>query len=144
MSTNSCIILKLRREDIGKVKEFNRKQLPMKLSTWRSTWYDERSRLKCKPVELKGGYIGIYVHWDGSTLGEVLNRNFKDYDSVLNLLLGGSCSYIVDDSVRYYANRKGEFWAYISPYFADSVQEMLNGHGEECNYLFNGNCWNRL
>lgn len=122
MSTRSCIILKVRKEDIGKVMKFDYSKLPIPLSSWQDkdrdgkVWRDETGKNLCQPVEIDNLYIGIYCHWDGypSGVGAELKESFKDYDSVLNLIIGGACSSI-DGSVRHYANRKKEKWAYLKP-----------------------------
>jgi len=123
MGTRSCIILKVRKEDIGKVLKFDSKKLPVKLASWidkdseGKVWSDERGKNLCQPVEINSNYIAIYCHWDGypSGVGASLLNSFHTYDEVLNLILGGSCSHIADGDIRHYANRKGEKWDYIAP-----------------------------
>lgn len=123
MGTRSCIIVKVRKEDIGKIKKFDKKLLPVSLDKWESkdsdgeVYMSEIGRSLCKPVAINSPYIAIYCHWDGypSGVGAALEKNFNTYESALNLILGGSCSFIESDKVRHYANRKGEKWGYILP-----------------------------
>jgi hypothetical protein len=125
MSTRSCIILKVRKEDIGKLKlKFDVSKLPVPLDKWE---YNESGKNLCRPVPINNQYIGIYCHWDGypSGVGAALKNHFKDYDSVLNLILGGSCSAI-DDSVKHYANRVGEEWRYLAPKQGSSQKDLVS------------------
>lgn len=146
MSTRSCIILKLRKEDIGKKMKFQEGLLPVPLDKWQdkdregNVWRDETGKNLCKPVEINNQYIGIYCHWDGypEGVGADLKRHFKDYYSVLNLILGGSCSAI-GSNVRHYANRQGEKWEDITPkqgkYQKDLV-DLFNHSWCDYAYLF--------
>ncbi len=123
MSTRSFIIVKVRKEDIGKVMKFNENLLPKPLDKWQdkdregNVWRDETGKDLCKPVEIDNQFIGIYCHWDGypEGVGSELATFFKDYNSVLNLILGGSCSSIDGGVVRHYANRQQEKWEYLVP-----------------------------
>ena len=132
MSTRSCIILKVRKEDIGKVMKFNEGLLPKPLDKWQEkdhegkVWRDETEQDKCQPVEIGNQFIGIYCHWDGypDGVGSELVEHFKDYNSILNLILGGSCSSINGGVVRHYANRQGEEWEYLVPSQGKSQTEL--------------------
>lgn len=123
MSTNSCVIIKVRREDVGKKAKFNEKVLSVTLNEWVDkdsngrVYSNQIGKDKTSPVEIKDQYIGIYCHWDGypENVGEALKEKFTDYDSVLNLILGGDCSYIESNRMRHYANRMGEKWEYLKP-----------------------------
>lgn len=132
MSTRSNVIIKVKPEDIGKVIKFDAKKLPVRLESW----YGEKARTKCRPVTLKKQYVGIYCHWDGFPfgVGKALLENFTDYDSVLNLVAGGSCSSIDKDSVRHYANRNGEKWGFIKPIQSDEIE--VCGGWTEYAYIF--------
>lgn len=147
MSTRSCIILKVRKEDIGKVMKFQAKALPIKLGQWvdkdsdGNPWRNETTNSKCKPVEINSDYIGIYCHWDGypSGVGATLLNGFHTYDEVLNLILGGSCSHIEQNDIRHYANRQGEQWEYIKPVqraTKKGLVELFSGAWVEYAYLF--------
>ena len=139
MSTRSCIILKVRKEDLGKVKKFNEKLLPITLKTWKEEWCDESSKEKSEEVTLKKEYIGIYCHWDGypSGVGAVLKEKFTDYDSILNLIVGGYCSSVWYDGIKHYANRKRMKWGDIKPNQGDTQKKVLNNYSWiEYAYLF--------
>ena len=133
MSTRSFIIVKVRKEDIGKTMKFNEGLLPKPLDNWQEkdregkVWRDETGQNLCQPVEIKDQFIGVYCHWDGypdGGVGDELKTHFKDYNSVLNLILGGSCSAINDGVVRHYANRQGEEWKYLVPSQGKSQTEL--------------------
>ena len=138
MSTRSFIILKVRKEDIGKVMKFNEGLLPKPLDKWQDkdhegkVWRDETGQDKCQPVEIGDQFIGVYCHWDGypSGVGAELKTFFKDYNSVLNLILGGSCSAIDGGVVRHYANRQGEEWKYLVPSQGKSRAELAKIGGQ--------------
>ena len=123
MATRSFIIIKVRKEDIGKEFKFNESLLPVPLDKWQeknldgTIWRDESGEDMCQPVVINDQYIGIYCHWDGypSGVGAELKKHFKDYASVLNLIVGGSCSSITNGRVRHYANRQKEEWKYLVP-----------------------------
>ena len=133
MGTRSCIIVKVRKEDIGKEIKFNEQPLPAPLDKWESkdlngkVWRDETGRDLCQPVGINSQYIGIYCHWDGypSGIGYELKTYFKDYNSVLNLIIGGSCSSIGNGVVRHYANRQGEKWEYLLPKQGKTLKEVV-------------------
>ncbi len=132
MSTRSCIIVKVRKEDIGKEIKFDKQSLPVPLDNWESkdidgkVWRDETGRNLCLPVKIDSQYIGIYCHWDGypSGVGVDLKEHFKDYKSALNLVIGGSCSAL-GSKVRHYANRQGERWQYLKPKQGKTLKELV-------------------
>ena len=133
MSTRSFIIVKVRKEDIGKTMKFNEGLLPKPLDKWQEkdregkVWHDETGQNLCQPVEIKDQFIGVYCHWDGypdGGVGDELKTHFKDYNSVLNLILGGSCSTINNGVVRHYANRQQEKWNYLVPSQGKSQTEL--------------------
>ena len=138
MSTRSFIILKVRKEDIGKVMKFNEGLLPKPLDKWQDkdhegkVWRDETGKNLCQPVEVKDQFIGVYCHWDGYPygVGSELVEHFKDYNSILNLILGGSCSSINGGVVRHYANRQQEKWNYLVPSQGKSRAELARIGGQ--------------
>ena len=85
MSTRSVIIVKVRKEDIGKVMKFNEGLLPKPLGKWQDkdhegkVWRDETGKDLCKPVEIGDQFIGIYCHWDGypSHNGAILLHHYQ-------------------------------------------------------------------
>ena len=123
MSTPSRIIIKVRKEDIGRKIKFDPKKLPLPLGDWiyryddGKVWRDESAKEKSKEFTLKGEYIGIYCHWDGypDSVGATLKESFNDYETALNLLAGGWCSGIACEEVNHYANRKWHKWSEIKP-----------------------------
>lgn len=133
MSTRSAIILKVRKEDLGKKVKFDKKKLPIPLNNWKEKYGDESAKEKSKEITLLHDYIGIYCHWDGELdgVGTVLKEYFTDYDSILNLIAGGDCSSIWYDGVKHYANRKGEEWKYIKPKQGFTSESVANSIGHD-------------
>lgn len=139
MSTRSCIILKVRKEDMGKILGFRKTALPVPLEGWN---YRDGKDI-CKPVKIDKEFIGIYCHWDGypEGVGAVLKNKFTDYKQVLNLVLGGDCSCIENERVIHYANREGEEWNDIHPRQDDTAAKVADIFGwvdTEYAYLFDG------
>jgi len=127
MSTRCAIIIKVKDEDLGKIKKFDKDKLPkgVKLSEW-NCYGDEIGDETSKGVKLTKPYIGIYCHSDGylDGVGKVLKEVFNDYEAALNLVVGGFCSVVWYDEVRHYANRKCEEWGYIKPIKGDTPIEV--------------------
>ena len=140
MSTHSAIILKVKESDKGKTFKFDETKLPTKLIGWDD--YGEKDEDKCRNVTLSGDYIGVYCHWDGypSGVGEALKNNFKTYEDVLNLIVGGFCSSVEDKGVKHYANRKGEKWDWIKP-IQGSISHLSINLDFEYLYVFENNSW---
>ena len=148
MSTNSAVILKVRKCDIGKMVKFNEEKLPIRLDKWEykdndgKVWRKETGENICRRLKLTKPYIAIYCHWDGDYVGKALRKSFKDYNSILNLIAGGFCSYIESNEVRHYGNREDEKWDWIKPIQKDSVEEILKAiSSAEYAYLFDENEW---
>ena len=144
MSTRSAIIIKVKREDIGKVVKFDKAKLPTKLSEW--TCYSEKEVGKeiSEEVTLDKPYIGVYCHSDGyfDGVGKVLKELYTDYDKVLNLIVGGDCSVVWYDETRHYANRNGEDWDWIKPTKGDTANEVADNIGHNgYAYLFDDGEW---
>jgi len=146
MSTPSRIILKVCKEDVGRKIKFDSTKLPIPLKEWIETdedgkvCFDQRGKDLCRAVTLKGEYIGIYCHWDGDDVGETLKKHFNDYETALNLLVGGFCSGIASGHVTHYANRKTDKWCNIKPIQGsfNKVYETIYG---QYNYLFEDGVW---
>lgn len=146
MSTRSVIIVKVRKEDIGKEMKFNEALLPVPLDNWDcidpttgEVWRKEGGANLCKVVVPNYQYLAVYCHWDGypSGVGAVLKEKFLDYHSALNLVIGGACSALDSKYVRHYANRDGEKWDYIKPTQGKTQREVLKPFGwSEYAYLF--------
>lgn len=143
MSTKACIIIKISDEDKGQTKKFDASKLPVKLKEW-NEWGDEVDIEKSKPIKLGDDFMGIYVHWDGDNVINALNEKFNNYDSALNLVLGGFCSFIEYGGVRHYANRKGEEWKYIKPIKGRCIGTIIHKIGQPYNWYFNGEKWIEL
>jgi len=148
MSTHSKIIMKVPKEYKGMIVKFNKSLLPLELKEWYEkddngkVWLDQRGGEQSEYVELKGDYIGIYCHWDGDSIGEVLKKLFTDKKAVLNLIVGGFCSSVWYDGVRHYANRDcSTLWSEIKPIQGSrkKVEESIDGVYE---YLF-VNTWTK-
>ena len=144
MSTRSCIIVKVRKEDIGKEMKFNEAMLPAPLDKWESrdtdgnVWRCELGKDLCKPVVINEQYIAVYCHWDGypEGVGADLKAHFNDYHSALNLVIGGSIS-ATGKHVRHYANREGEKWDYLKPTQGKTQRAVLSHFTwSEYAYLF--------
>ena len=151
MGTRSCVIVKVRKEDIGSTIRFARVSLPVQLQEWidrnsdGEVWRDESGKERSQPVELKETYIAIYCHWDGypSGVGKALKEKFNDYDYALNLVSGGFCSVIDErDGVRHYANRgkRGQIiyekWNEVAPIQGKTQAEVISQIDCQYAYLF--------
>ena len=119
MSTRSFIMVKARKEDIGKLVKFSENDLydlGVEQSDW-SNYCEDTIKDLSEETKIDGKYFGIYCHNDGylDGVGEALKEKFNSYEKALNLISGGSCSVVLSDHVRRYANRSGEKWQYIHP-----------------------------
>lgn len=116
MGTNSCIIVKISKEDkeCGNAK-FTRVLLPKGVKILR--WDDQTIRRFNEKVALDGDYISIYCHWDGypSGVGEALFNHYNNYVASRNLVCLGDLSSLYRDGVRPYCNRSIEKWEHIKP-----------------------------
>lgn len=141
MSTNSCIIVKVRKGDIGTKKSFNTNTLgEVEEAKWSDGPYSEDCKDRARPVKIGSDYIAIYCHWDGfpSSVGAALKNGFNSYEKALNLVLGGSCSYIESDKVLRYSTRKEltTTWASIKPTQAKDVNRLLERYCVPYSYLY--------
>ena len=106
MGTTSMIWLKVNEEDFGKVMTADITKLPNPVVD---------INYPCEPVKIHGNpggntlYLGIYCNFDGYTsrVGKELKTKFTTYEQVLNLILLGECSYIIDE-IRTYHNWRNE------------------------------------
>ena len=96
MSTRSNIYLKLKPETLGTTIKFDATKLPEPEG-------DREFPIKDVVVPQDAKYMRIYHHWDGyvTGVGDTLNRYFKDYDTILNLLAMGDMSSINDRITSY-------------------------------------------
>lgn len=114
MSTRSTIWLKVKEEDYGKVLTADITKLPSLMENFN---YD------CVPVKIhdcpaNGLWLGIYCHFDGDPdgVGAELKKKFTTYEQVLNLILLGQCSYIIDGICAYHNWRNEPVHIYESQF----------------------------
>ena len=139
MSTNANIIVKVKKSDIGLVALYDAKKLDVPESHWDDLFNGIEEK-----VNIDNEYIATYCHWDGyiAGVGYALKEHFKTYEKALNLVLGGSCSYIDDDGkIMRFATRKGEKWDILQPKQSDNPISLAK---QEFNYLFEDGSWKWL
>jgi hypothetical protein len=135
MSTNSTIVLKLKPEDVGRIKKCDLNKLPVR--TKKLFRHDILPNKDILNSVLRGiklpKFLEIYHHWDGypDSLGAYLVRNYDTYDKVLNLLLVGDVSTIIDGVVPYNGFNNDPFkgwerklWDENKPTKADELPEQ--------------------
>ena len=132
MATRSNICLILNKEDIGKVVKFNATKLLKDVTC------DNKFLNLVEEVTLEKPVLEIYHHWDGypENLGKTLLEQYNDYDTILNLLLGGDASTINNNSVCQYCAWRGEDWEYVKPKQLDKP-----AFNEEYLYKFENGVW---
>jgi hypothetical protein len=125
MSTRSNICLVLNKEDIGKVMKFDEAKLPKDVTC------DDEFLDMVEEVRLEKPILEIFHHWDGypECLGKTLLKQYNDYNTILNLLLGGDAISINGDNVCQYRAATGEDWKSAKPKQFD--KPLLNW-----NYLY--------
>lgn len=142
MSTNSNIIVKVKKDDINCLMLFDAKRLDAPEEYW-GKGVSNKNGIE-QAVDITKDYIGIYCHWDGylDGVGNALKEHFNTYEKALNLVLGGCCSSIGDDgNITRYATRGGEKWDYIKPKQSDNPISLAK---QEFNYLFEDGKWKWL
>ena len=101
MATRSMIWVKIRPEDFGKTMMADTDKLPMLNFNYPCEEYTIPT-----PKEDDHGnlWLGIYCHWDGypDGVGAELKENYSTYEDILNLILLGDCSCIVEDVISYH------------------------------------------
>ena len=135
MSTRSNIYLKLKDESKGQTIQFDFSKLPTAHGE-----QHEKLEFPIKDVKIPqdAEYIGVYHHWDGypENLGKTLLEQYNDYDTILNLLLGGDASTINNNNVCQYCAWRGEDWEYVKPKQLDKP-----AFNEEYLYKFENGVW---
>lgn len=89
-------------------------------------------------VTLEKPILEIYHHWDGypEGLGKTLLKQYNDYNTILNLLLGGDASSINGDNICQDRAATGEDWRSVKPKQLD--KPVLN---EYYLYKFENGVW---
>lgn len=132
MSTSAHIFIRLNDSDIGKVMKQDLNRLGIDMN-----FVKEMPR----SVEMTKRYMGIRCHWDcyPDGVGKVLLSEFNDKDKIINLLLGGDASSLIDGIYQYATfNEEGkEPWGYNKPKFYDAIPDPT----EDFLYLFQDNVW---
>ena len=104
---------------------------------------EKEKNLEVMPyIELKKQYLAIYCHFDGypEGVGKALLSNFRNYKTILNLILGGELSYITEKTVLHYTAWRRETG--VEPKQYDNIDELHDsGYEMEFNYLFKGRKW---
>lgn len=131
MSTRSSILIQIPDEYIGKT--FKYQKVPFEV-----TW-DLDTDLTESVTFIKL-FAGIYCHHDGypDGVGKELIEHYNTFESAFNLILGGDCSSIVGDYVRY-ATQKSEDWKHIQPHQFDKIQKVSSD--SQYVYVFKNNRW---
>lgn len=134
MATRGKIILKINETDKGKKLHFSLDKLPSDC-VCANKFID-----KVGDVTLNKNYIAIYNHFDSyiSEVGKTLLTMFNDYDSILNLLLGGDTSTIADGHIFQYCACYGDDWEDTEPIQEDVLEHIPK---EDFNYVFKDNEW---
>lgn len=133
MATRSCIIVKVRENEIGTTQKYSDEKSKAPASSWGGSGIN-----KCEDVKIEKPYIGVYCHWDGypSGVGASLKSFADTYERALNIVLGGSISSVSEDSFTHYANRDGEIWSHIAPIQGDTAIDVNAKVDEDYCYLF--------
>lgn len=124
MSTRCSILVEIPENLIGQTIKYQRQDNEL-------NW--DKNIDKTEPVKITKKYLGTYCHHDGYPNGvgsELVNR-YDNFNSTLNLVLGGDCSSIVKDLVRY-ATRECEDWKWIQPKQLDTIKTV----SEDSEYLY--------
>lgn len=131
MSTRSSILIEIPDDLIGQTLKYQRQDNEL-------NW--DKDIDKTEPVEITKKYLGIYCHHDGypNGVGKELVDRYDNFNVVLNLILGGDCSSIVKNLVRY-ATRESEQWKYIHPHPLDIIKKV-SGDSEYL-YIFKDSKW---
>ena len=148
MGTTSMIWLKVRKEDYGRVMTADVSQLPNPLI---DTYYDiEEVKI---PDNVEDLYMGVYCNYDGyhDGVGLELAKKFKTYEQVLNLILLGELSYMIEEIRSYHCWRNETPTIWISDgkpigtqeYFYCFDEDYINGQDKsyENDFFCSGTHW---
>ena len=114
------IWLKVRKEDYGKVMKADVSKLPNPVV---DANYDIKE-VKI-PYNVDDLYLGVYCNYDGyhNGVGLELAEKFKTYEQVLNLILLGELSYMIEEIRSYHCWRNETPTIWISDGKPKSTQE---------------------
>lgn len=100
MSTRCSILIEIPNNLIGQTLKYQKQDNE-------TSW--DKNIDKTEPVKITKKYLGIYCHHDGypNGVGSELVNKYNNFNSALNLILGGDCSSIVKNLIRY-ATRESE------------------------------------
>lgn len=157
MSTSATIVIKVRKEDVCKIKTAQSNFAKMHFKDFNcvikeygkeiATDYFNRgivklpdiNKFQCRVKRVKlGQYLEIYCHFDGYVdgVGRCLIENFETYEKALNLVLCGDHSSIINGTIPYIALWETK-WDWFKPKKYNSVPEVT----ENYQYLFKSNEW---
>ena len=137
MSTKSRIIVRVKKDDIGKEMKFDSSVIGIN-----DVFFDSRKVDLTEKVKIECPYLSVYCHSNGylDGVGSALKESVDTYDKALNLVIGGDMSILDKNSVVRYAKRVGEEWQYIKPkqnfLFGNMFDEMV-----DYIYLFEDGKW---
>lgn len=127
MATRCNIAVKVKEEDFNKELKFDITKLP-KGFKYADKYIESICSIK---TDSEKPYLQIYCHWDGypSGVGDVLINYFNDYETALNLVLGGFASCVEVGNVVQYCAWRNDDWDDVKP-------EKLDIPHEEEAYLY--------
>lgn len=133
MSTRSNIYLKLNNESKGQTIKLDKTKLPSPL-------VNDVFETPDLTIPQDANFIGVYHHWDGyvTGVGKTLFENYKDYETILNLLVLGDFSTINGDITAYHAWRNENT---PPKFYTDKTLSAKKAVREEYAYLFDGKKW---
>ena len=157
MSTSATIVVKVRKEDLCKIKtaqsdfvkmyfrDFN--SLIKEYGKERATDFFNRgadrlpdiNKFQCRVKRVKlSPYLEIYCHFDGYVdgVGRCLIENFGTYEKALNLVLCGDHSSIINGTSPYVALGECK-WDECKPKRYNSIPEVTGNY----QYLFKSDKW---
>ena len=131
MSTRCSILIEIPNGLIGQTLKYQKQDNEL-------NW--DKNIDKAEPVKITKKYLGIYCHHNGypNGVGKELVDRYNNFNSALNLILGGDCSSIVSDLVRY-ATRESEEWKYIHPHSLDVIKKVSGDSAYL--YIFKDSKW---
>lgn len=140
MSTNATILVRLRKEDVGRFKKCDLSSLPIKTKKEfrREILPDiEHVKEQTHKIKLVGNYIEIYHHWDSyaAGLGQVLLKDYNTYEKALNLCLIGDVSSILNGVVPYTGYNTD--WKQNKPDFHNEIPDNYPNY----QYVFEDGRW---